>query len=380
MKPLFFIGLFFILISTSVKAQVDSLNTKKLTFTGDFRFRIEQDWNNRKPDGTYRDNRSRLRYRFRFGANYQLNDWAEFGSRIRTGYREKQQDPQLTLGDGFNEFGNVPIGFEKLFFKASLNHFSGWLGKNTFPFEKQNELFWSDNVYPDGIFINGKFKFESSIIETLKINAGHFIMNSSGASFGKDQYFQGFQIITKHFKNRLTLFPSLYYFHKIPNIPDGNETFYLDYSILHIGSKITILEKPFIQGTLDYYHNLENYTQNDSIPQQFRNQKNGVVASIGIGKLKKPGDWKIATTFTYLEKYAIVDFLAQNDWTRWDYSSQSSPDGRLSNYKGIEFFVGYLIRKNFKINARYFMVEQLLPFGISKETGNRVRLDLDVGF
>ncbi|MFK5982461.1 MAG: hypothetical protein QM499_06070, partial [Flavobacteriaceae bacterium] len=108
MKSLFFIGALFFLFPFYVTAQLDSTKIKKLTFTGDFRFRIEQDWNSRKLDGTYRDNRSRLRYRLRIGANYQFNHWAEIGTRIRTGYREKQQDPHLTLGDGFNEFGTIP--------------------------------------------------------------------------------------------------------------------------------------------------------------------------------------------------------------------------------------------------------------------------------
>ena len=380
MKRFSFVCLFFLIIPFISYSQIDSIKQKKLTFTGDFRFRIEQDWNSRKPDGTYRDNRSRLRYRFRIGANYQFNHWAEIGTRIRTGYREKQQDPHLTLGDGFNEFGTVPIGFEKLFFKIRSKNIMGWVGKNTFPYEKQNELFWSDNIYPDGIFISGNFEFDSSFIETLKLNGGHFIMKSAGKSFEKDQYFQGFQIVSSHFNNRLLLFPSFYYFNKMPNIPDENETFNLNYSILHIGTKVTIIKKPNIQIGVDYYTNLENYDRNDSIPHQFKNQKEGVVASAGIGKLKKKGDWAFLTTFTYLEKYAIVDFLAQNDWVRWDYSSQGSPDGRLSNFKGVELNVAYLIRKNFRLKVRYFLVDQIIPLGTTTETGNRIRLDLDIGF
>lgn len=379
MKYLLSIGMF-LLLGSSLFSQIDSTQIKKLSFTGDFRFRVEQDWDSRKSDGTYRDNRSRLRYRFRFGMNYQVTEWAEFGMRIRTGFGEKQQDPHLTLGDGFNEFGSVPIGFEKLFFKAQYNKFMGWVGKNTFPFEKQNELFWSDNVYPDGVFISGKFPFESSIIESLQLNTGHFILASSGSTFDQDQYFQGIQVVTSHFNDRLKVFPSFYYFHKMPNIPDGNETFYLDYSIFHIGTKMLVFEKPVIQMGLDYYHNFEDLEENNFISQQFKNQTNGVVASIGIGKLKKKGDWFFLTSFSYLERYAIVDFFAQNDWVRWDYSSQGSPDGRLSNFKGIELSAGYLIGNNFRLKARYFMVGQLIPYGVAKETGNRIRLDLDIGF
>ncbi len=380
MRNLIITLFFFVLINPSLFSQSDTTATKKLTFTGDFRFRIEQDWNSRKSDGTYRENRSRLRYRFRFGAKYQVTEWAEFGMRLRTGFREKQQDPQLTLGEGFKEFSTVPIGFEKLYFKAHYKNFSGWLGKNTFPFEKQNELFWSDNVFPDGVFVSGLFPFESSFINSLKINASHFILSSSGSTFNEDQYLQGIQLVSKHWNDRLTLFPSFYYFHQMPNIPDGNETYNFDYSILHIGVKAKIIEKPHIDVGVDYYYNLENLNQNDSIPQKFKNQKNGVVASVNVGKLNDRGDWAVGTTFSYIEKYAVVDFLAQNDWVRWDYSSYGSPDGRVTNFKGLELNAAYLIRKNFRLKVRFFMVDQLIPLGVSKENGNRIRLDLDIGF
>ena len=380
MKRLLFIGLFLLTGLNFLYSQTDSITLKKITFAGDFRFRLEQDWNSRKSDGSYRDDRSRIRYRFRFGMNYQLEEWAEIAMRIRTGFHEKQQDPHLTLGEGFDEYSSIPIGFDKLFFKANYKNFMAWIGKNTFPFEKQNELFWSDNVYPDGIFINGLFPFESSFIQSLQLNGGHFILATSGTTFDQDQYFQGIQAVTSHFNNRLTIFPSFYYFHEMPNIPDGNETYNLDYSILQIGTKATIIENPAVKLGVDYYHNFEDLKNNDSIPQQFRNQKEGVVISTSVGDLKEKGDWRFSAYFTYLERYATVDYFAQNDWARWDYSSQGSPDGRLSNFKGVELRVGYLIRKNFRLKLRYFIVEQLVPYGDSKETGQRIRLDLDIGF
>lgn len=33
-----------------------------------------------------------------------------FGLKLRTGNPRKLQDPELTLGDGFKEFGALPIG------------------------------------------------------------------------------------------------------------------------------------------------------------------------------------------------------------------------------------------------------------------------------
>jgi len=372
--------LLILLVPTIIFAQNDTIKTKKLLFTGDFRFRIEQDWNSRKSDGTYRDNRTRLRYRARIGFDYQYNQWISVGARIRTGFPITQQDAQLTLGVGFKEFNTLPIGFEKIFVNFKFHGFKFWLGKNTFPFAKQNELFWSDNVYPEGVYLSKKFLFHSRFIQSVKIGAGHFIVATNGTTFNNDGYFQGFQILTTHWDNRLELYPSVYFFNNMPNIPDGNETYEFDYAIFHIGTKITMSKHPLIKFGFDYYSNFEDLVEVDSIPAPFKNENTGITTAISIGKLENKGDWMFRVSYNNLQRYAAVDFFAQNDWARWDYSSDGSPDGRLTNFKGLELLAGYAFGNKFAINMRYFIVEQLVPFGISKETGSRVRLDVDIGF
>ncbi|MCH2234441.1 MAG: putative porin [Crocinitomicaceae bacterium] len=74
--------------------QSDSTETPKLSFNADFRFRFEQDWNNRNQDSSYTDPRSRFWYRARWGMKYSVNTWADFGMRIRTGVASNPQDPQ----------------------------------------------------------------------------------------------------------------------------------------------------------------------------------------------------------------------------------------------------------------------------------------------
>jgi hypothetical protein len=376
MKKYIFILLFIpnFLIAQSTEQEL------KLSFTGDFRFRIEQDWNSQKSDGSYRDNRSRLRYRARFGFTYDYADWVALGMRIRTGDPQKQQDPQLTLGDNFGEFNTLPIGFEKIY--AQFNHkwFSGWIGKNTFPFEKQNELFWSDNVFPEGVSLNGTFNLEGQFLQKIELRMGHFIINTNNTSFAADSYFEGLQIVTTLLENKIKLFPSFYYFKNLPNIPDGSDTFALNYAIAHIGTKVVLKESPKLVAGLDYYYNLEDYKDKSEITQTFKNQKDGLVACLHFGNNKKAGDWNCHLAYTYLERYAAVDFLAQNDWVRWDYSSQGSPDGRLTNYKGLEIGGGYSLTKNANLEFRCFFVDQLIPYGIAKENGNRFRLDFNIGF
>ncbi len=368
--------LFLLLLPFSAVAQQDSIQ-KKLQFSADFRFRIEQDWDSHKSDGTLRDDRTRLRYRARLGATYKFKDWVSFGMRIRTGQPEKQQDPHLTLGD---QFSSAPIAFDKLYAAFKYDWFAGWVGKNSFPFEKQNELFWCDNVNPEGISLSGKFNFENEFVQSLKVNTGHFIFATSGTSLDKDSYFEGIQLVSTHFENKVKFFPAFYYFKNMPNIPDGGDTYTLDYSIVNLGANAVILKNPKVAVGFDYYQNLQDYNGNDSIPKFLQDQKTGFVANASVGKLDKKGDFKFQFIYSHMERFAAVDYLAQNDWARWDYSGQGSPDSRLTNFKGFEIMAGYALAENIDLQMHFFTVKQILPYGPAKEDGNRIRLDLNIGF
>ncbi len=369
----------FLFLSFCLQAQTDT-TVSKLTFNGDFRFRVEQDWNSRRSSGTFRTDRSRLRYRLRAGFDYQHDSWAWVGVRLRTGDPKKQQDPQLTLGDGFNEFGTLPIALEKAYLKMKSNDFEVWLGKNTFSFKKQNELFWSDNVYPEGIHIRRTFRLGSGPVSQLTINGGHFILNARGGAFGKDSHLQGIQLVAQSFQNRLQFWPSLYLFRNIQNMPDGAGTYSLDYSILGMGASMDLSRSPLIKAELDWYQNTQNYQVNDSIENSMQDQKRGLVLALSYGQLRSAGDWFFKFTYARLEKYAALDIMAQNDWARWDYSGNDSPDGRLTNFEGVELTTAFSIKKDISLKMKYYFVRQLVPLGAFKEDGQRIRFDIDIKF
>ena len=286
----------------------------------------------------------------------------------------------MTLGAGSEEFGTLPIGIEKAYFQGSLDNWSFWVGKQTFPFEKQNELFWSDNVYPEGVFLNKDFQIHSDLVDRIALRGGHFILSTKGKSLGADTYFQGYQMYFNFLDSKFQLYPALYLFKNVPNIPDGNGTFTLDYSIVHLGAKWKLTQKPSLNLEVDYYNNLEDYGQNDSIPNRFKNQKTANVIGLSYGELKEKGNWFFKASYAYLQQYAAVDFMAQNDWARWDYSSFGSPDGRLTNFKGVELVAGFKLDKRTNLKMKYYRVAQHIPYGTTKETGSRIRLDLDVKF
>lgn len=376
MKAFLQISILILVIQCGFGAWAQDSIPSKLKFEADFRFRLEQDWNSRKSDGTFRDDRTRLRYRVRTG--FTFNDGAyEVGVRARTGNLRKQQDPQLTLGDNFAEFGTLPIGLEKAYFKAEWQLLDFWLGKNTFPFAKSNELFWSDNVYPEGVHLSKKMTFDSSKFDFVDINLGHFLIRASGKSLDMDTYMQGGQVHLSMMNKQLELFPSVFYFKNMPNRPDGGENYYLDYMILDGGLRFKPFKSVPLRVEANVYHNLLDYSSNDSIVDELKNQKSGWVAGLKYGGLKKKGDWVFKATYAHLQQFSIVDFMAQNDWARWDYSSYNSPDGRLTNYQGIELYVGYAITDRLKFKTKCYFVDQLVPNGSHRETGSRIRFDID---
>lgn len=366
----------FLLLQTQLHAQSDTI-ISRLGFEMDYRFRAEQDWNSKRSDGTLRDDRSRLRYRFRIGSTYTDGRYT-IGVRLRTGEQKKQQDPQLTLGKGLKEFGTLPIGFERIYVQGKWNNIKLWAGKNTYPFEKSNELFWSDNVFPEGVAAEQIIKPSSSLIEEIKLVGGHFILGSNDGSFSDDAYLTGVQTSVSTTSKAVTLFPSLYVFRNIPNIPDGDHTSLLNYTLLHLGARTTLFYKKMITFEVDFYHNIENYKQSPDIPAVLQSQNSGYVIAVGYGKLKAQKDWLLKLTYTHLERYAIVDYMAQNDWARWDYAPQNSPDGRLSNLRGLEFVAAYAITAKVNLVMKYYTVYQLIPYGVERETGQRIRFDIDM--
>lgn len=361
---------------------IQSDTTKsKINFSSDFRFRIEHDWNSRNQNGISRDDRSRLRYRFRFGLTYQLNDLYAFGGRLRSGNINDQQGPHVTIGGGNGEFGLTQIGLEKLYFKFTKKWIFGWIGKNDILLEKQNELFWNDNVFPEGVAIGIKSELSQyRFINSFQINGGHYIIKSNGKSFGQDSYLQLIQLVSKHWNEKITIFPTLYYFKDLGYIPDGQDNFKLSYTIFHLGTKVKCFDSPRLVVGVDLYDNLQNYSSQDSIPLNLKNQKKGFVISAKLGQLKNKGDWAFHFYYAHIQKFAIVDYFAQNDWVRWDYSSFNASGARISNFKGVELRAAYNIEKNFNLVLRAYVVQQLITQGSFKEDGNRIRLDLNIKF
>jgi hypothetical protein len=355
--------------------------TNKLSFYGDARFRPEYDWNVLGSNGVAVDPRSRFRLRLRLGFNYQYSHELSFGARLRTGNVNDQQTANVTLGG--NEVGALPIGLDRAFIKYSAHGLTAWAGKNSFPFYTHDELFISQDIAPEGVFASYEVKVAEGF--KLKPSGGFFVINSSGKSFVKDRTLKALQLAGnyKFDGNELNFSTGLFVMDSLGNAPDNTQSFLVNYSESFSNVKFTYnkLSVPVSIGG-NYMVNMADLGYSTSITaNNLQGQKAGYSVTAEIGKLKAKNDYLLAITYTHIEKYSILDYLSQDDWMRWGFPNGAS-GARASNFQGVELKAAYAFGPNCNLMARTYIVKGIVGATPTAtiETGNRFRLDFNVGF
>lgn len=365
------ITLIFIFLITSIfnGQEKEKHEKNKLDLYGDFRFRAELDRNSDRIDGTTRDDRDRLRYRLRVGFKYTLHSNFEFGGRIRSGNSLNQQSPHITLG---KEFQSDDFSIDKAYLKAQTNTgLWAWIGKNSMSFWTQNGLLWNDDVNPEGISLGVKFNLnDHSNIEPV---LGYFIAGHSGKAFNDDSSIAIAQLKlnSKVGDNNLILSSGIIFGKNIPDQPDGTDSFIINYNIW-ASSLQFYLKKLGLKLGLDHFENLKDYQNNTNIADVFEDQTTGYVGSLIYGVK----NIQFSYYYAHIEKFAVVDYFAQDDWVRWGNTNMT----RSSNFRGHEFRIKYNFTKQLNTVLRAYLVEGIKTTGINLETGTRIRLDFNIRF
>lgn len=344
------------------------------TFYGDVRLRIESDWHSTTPTGTRRPDRDRLRARFRLGLEHEPVDGVTIGARLRSGSRLSQQSPHVTFGDDFRP---KDINLDKVFVEAKTRQWWTWGGKNEFPFWTQNELFWDADVTPEGVaggwvgdaaaVTGGVFVLDETTGDT-PVRFGHMAKLVAGQALlragGRGVQFQG----------------SAGFFDFRDNPERRNRVLGdLDYGLWVLSARVRQASWRMSVG-VDMMVNVEDYPTN----LHARDQTQGFVWSLHHGNLDdknrwQRGDWRLGYTYAHIGQYAVVAFLAQDDWVRWGSATQT----RSSNFAGHELRGEVAVAHQVFLVARAFMVKGVVlhsPDAVALEDGNRFRLDLDISF
>lgn len=371
-----------------ITAQAKDTKKNTLSLAGDLRLRGEQDWNSRRFDGSFREDRFRLRYRLRLGITYDWTESIRMGLRLRSGVAESLQSPHNNFGH--REFTGVPINLDKVFLAGDHGPFWWWAGKNTFPFWSQNELFWDQDVTPEGLALGGTFDLHGI---SFKPKLAYFITNTGNGNFDPndstngqiDGHFLGGQI-ELGFKvdgHKITLASAFHSLKDINNVPTTDffytgDRFKLDYAFLVSGLKVELNTPTPITIGVDHFVNLEDYDQvpDSLIHPVYKDQNTGFVLSAKIGKLNRKGDWLLGYYYTRKEEYSVVSYYTEDDWIRLGNINRN----RNTNYQGHEIRLAYAFDSRFNVVARAYLVKGLVTPDITTESGNRIRIDFNMKF
>jgi hypothetical protein len=365
------VGIAWMMVAALGQAAASEDEAGTLFWRGDLRLRYESDF-----DGTGVDDRHRGRMRARVGADYQFNPSTKLGARLRTGNRHSQQSALLTF---VNDQGadNDPLDFvlDQLYVAFDGSGWNAWAGRNAFPFWKQNELFWDDDVTLTGA--SGDINLMKSP-GNLTGSVGVFKLPDGG--YGLHGLMSAGQIMYRvdlAETVRLTSSAGIYRM-------DGREgASYLrngngarDYLIgsISLQLKCNLGGMPVALGA-DCYSNLEDYSPEspDSFTAMHHDEKDGYVLSIVVGGLDEPGDWLLGYYNARIEALAVNASFAQDDWLRFGGRNGQTDS---SDFKGHEFRIARAISESLNLTARYFVVDALSGVRGS----NRFRLDLNWAF
>ncbi len=322
---------------------------------GDFRARLEADFDSNRADGTERDDRTRIRIRARIGLEYAASDRFTFGLRLRSGSDDSQQSPHITIVDfDDNDTGDAHFNFDKWFLKGEHGKGWGWIGRNSLPFWKQNELFWDDDVTPAGV----AFGFRNDRGESgLELNGGYFSLPAGMREFSGNLGLA--QLVL--WNSNVRIAGGLLDIDASPNDADG--TLLLrgngarDYQIWVLSLQAGTGKWTF---GIDGIHNGESYP----ISEPLRDEVDGYVGSLEFNSGR---GWQAAYIYAHIEALAINSSYAEDDWVRWGNATQT----RASDLEGHELRFTRDIGPTQNLVFRLYLADAIT----SGEDGSRFRID-----
>lgn len=346
---------------------------KSLKFFGDFRFRTEMERDLQNNSGYKLPVNDKLLFSFRFGVKYHYKSNWTFGGRIGTGNPEMPQSSDVEIGKGFT---GKSISLNKAYVKFHKYNFYANLGKTGINIWEPDQILWDIDINPEGIGLGKKFYLHN--LGNISLKTGYYIAgntsNYSGQSFKEYNYLATAQIKYNYniFKHRFILAPVYMEAH----IPDYI-TEKINYQIF-----TTYFEYRFMNNfkfNFDYFHNFQNLK--NKVDPAWQDEKNGFLISASYKFYRRKFLAKIS--YTEIEKYAVIDRFAQNDWVAWQTrDSNGIQYTRGSNFGGFAFSLNYRINPEISTRIQFWKVETLQKASFDKtpETGTRIRIDFNMKF
>jgi len=363
-----------LMLPGSAVADIFKNDTVKLY--GDFRTRLEQDWDSQNGSGNERDDRLRARVRVRLGLAYTPSESIEFGLQLRSGSDSNHQSPHITVVDfEGNDTGDMDFNFSKWYFKAKSENSWVSAGRNSLAIWKANEMFWDSSVTPIGLAAGTNVKVGED--SKLGFNGGYFSLPAGmKETCGNMAYGQA--VLSSG--SGITAAVGLFDFDGNDSDTDPDCAIYArdngqrDYMVwvANLQSKFSINKRTLKVG-VDLMQNTEDYALSDTgITAANQNETDGWDAYVTYGDTKNKGDWLVGYWYANIEELAVNASFSQDDFARWSSSGQA----RITGFKGHELRGIYQYNKGVNVVVRFYAAEAI----DSVEDGKRIRMDFNYKF
>jgi hypothetical protein len=364
-------------ISSVAPASAELFSVGPFKAYGDFRFRVESDWDSQDASGTPRDDRTRLRVRLRTGFSLDFHDHWQVGARLRSGAEDSHQSPHITIVDlDDNDTGDASFQLDRWYLQGSTGGFSAWAGRNSLPIWKQNELLFDDDATMAGLGVGWKGDVGPG---RLSLGGGYFSPPVGMRRFSGNLTAAQVAYAPELAGTRWTMALGLFLFDADPDDPDaaillqGNGL--RDYTIqtASVQARFSVADRPLTLGG-DVFHNDQSYSasNSDSFTAANHDQTDGYVLQATYGGLSDGGDWLLGYYYANIEALAVDNSYSQDDWVRWGSATQT----RGSDLKGHELRAGWALNAKMNLLFRVYLVEAIT----SAEDGNRARIDFNYSF
>ncbi len=354
--------------ATGMKTWVDSM-----VWAGDLRLRYGQFW--RYGRGAVGNDRSRLRFRLRFGPTVTISDFT-VGILLSSG------SGQLSTNQTFdNAFSKKDIGISEAFASWTPAYFDGGLsitgGKMKNPFRKNmtTDLLWDGDVRPEGIAERVNLRANNRV--TFYADLGQFVLNERSAQ-EKDQWMFAWEGGAKVTLRNLGKVRVAVGYYDALNVQDsgldeptvqvfnsrqGGATslnpYVNDYNVLNVNGSVDaeVMGLPVnIQG--DWVKNLVSPISCSGTGNfrelcapgntQVGGQDEGYQVGIRLGKAKKAKTWEAAYYYKWLQADAVLAAFADSDFG----------DGG-TNRRGNIFWVAYNVTDFLTLKIKFYNTKPL---------------------
>lgn len=296
--------------------------------------------------------RKRVRAIAEIGFTSELNNHLSFTAQARTGLKNKQNVPAITLHQITNQAaGDKDIYISRLYGKVKFDQMTMFVGKIPWKTQQVTDLFWDRHLNPIGIHLDYNFGSGQSIkFSTFKP------LDGASGTIGHMSIFQYQAKISTDF-GQVMLSPWIVDYRGDSDAIFAKKDTQFDNKFVRLA--IAVQQGKWQLGT-DIGVSIKNTPV--ELKEDFSGEKLSYAIELRYGGLKKIGSYLTQLKYLYVERFSVVTEFAQNASSRF----------ATSNFKGWDLRIRHKLTKKLWVGGRLSRTQRLVG---SPEQSVRFRLE-----